>query len=157
MINDTTRSVSITETSTGAQLAVFSLRQWQIDRGERDALKTVLSPFYRRLGVEEALNAFLTLMSQFDRYGDNPIVFNCPCQELLHENERLFLDWLLASGESNTLNDALKKKAQIRNLAKPAAVTFAKMLSLGGLAIGLPPNAGSASAVAERATRTTYA
>lgn len=157
MINDTTRSVSITETSTGAQLAVFSLRQWQIDRGERDALKTVLSPFYRRLGVEEALNAFLTLMSQFDRFGDNPIVFNCPCQELLHENERLFLDWLLASGESNTLNGALKKKAQIRDLAKPAAVAFSKMLSLGGLTIGLPPNAGSASAAAQRATRTTYA
>ena len=156
MINDTTRSVSITELSTGAQLAVFSLRQWQIDRGERGALKTVLSPFYRRLGVEEALDAFLTLMSQFDRYGDRPIVFNCPCQEQLHENERLFLDWLLASGENNTLDDALKKTAQIRNLAKPAAVTFARILSLGGFAIGLPPDAESASAVAQRATVTAY-
>ena len=156
MINDTTPSVSITEMSTGAQLAVFSLRQWQIDRGERDALKTVLSPFYRGLGVEEALNAFLTLMSQFDRYEDDPIVFNCPCQELLHENERLFLDWLLASGESNTLNGALKKKAQIRNLAKPAAVTFSKMLSLGGLAIGFSPIAESATAVVQRARLTTY-
>ena len=103
MINDTTRSVSITELSTGAHLAVFSLRQWQIDRGERGALKTVLSPFYRRLGAEDALDAFLTLMSQFDRYGDNPIVCKCPCQERLHENERLLLDWLLVSKDSNTL------------------------------------------------------
>jgi hypothetical protein len=138
MTKAATFSISIREISTGAQLAVFSLRQWQIDRGDRDALKTVLAPFYKRLNVEVALEAFLSLIDQLDRYGDDPLVFHCPCQESLHDNERRFLDWLLLDDAHDFLEGALKKSRKSSRIARLMGERFSKTLFLRGLSIALP-------------------
>ncbi len=149
MTNAAAFSISIREISTGAQLAVFSLRQWQIDRGDRDALKTVLAPFYKRLNVEVALEAFLSLMDQLDRYGDDPLVFNCPCQESLHDNERRFLDWLLLDDAQDFLDGALKKSRKSSRIARLMGESFSKALFLRGLSIALPQRTDGARSSSE--------
>jgi hypothetical protein len=138
--------VSINEISTGAQLAIFSLRQWQIDRGDPDALETTLKPFYKRLNVDQALDAFLVLSRQFDRCGDDPLVANCPCQHRLHDNELRFLEWLMVDGASGSLKAALKDSSQARDLARQTAIRFSAVLALRGLAIELSPNSDRSNA-----------
>ena len=146
MFESSERSVSINEISTGAQLAIFSLRQWQIDRGDPDALETTLKPFYRRLNVDRALDAFLVLSLQFDRCGDDPLVANCPCQHRLHDNELRFLEWLMVDGASGSLEAALKDSSQARDLARQTAIRFSEALAHRGLAIELSPKADRSDA-----------
>ena len=149
-------SVSINEISTGAQLAIFSLRQWQIDRGDCDALETTLKPFYKRLNVDQALDAFLVLSRQFDRCGDDPLVANCPCQHSLHDNEMRFLKWLMVEGAGGSLDAALKDSSRARDLARQTAMRFSTTLAHRGLAIELCPKAerSNASLVSVKLTAT---
>ena len=133
-------SVSINEISTGAQLAIFSLRQWQINRGDPDALETTLKPFYKRLNVNQALDAFLVMSRQFDRYGDDPLIANCPCQHSLHDNELRFLEWLMVDGASGSLEAALKDSSRARDLARQTAIKFSATLAQRGLTIELSSN-----------------
>ena len=122
-------SLSINEISTGAQLAIFSLRQWQINRGDPDALETTLKPFYKKLNVNQALDAFLVLSGQFDHFGDDPLVANCPCQHSLHDNELRFLEWLMVDGDSGSLETALKDSSRARDTARQTAVKFSAALA----------------------------
>lgn len=82
--------------SSGAQLFVFSIRQWLIAAKGSQCIYPTLAPFYRRYKVEDAIAPLDELMFLLARTAERPIEINCPCKLDLREDELSLLQILRA-------------------------------------------------------------
>ena len=55
-------STNFESISTGAQLIVFSLRQWRGNIGDSEQLRLILEPFFIKLNAAPALDPVLKLL-----------------------------------------------------------------------------------------------
>ena len=100
--------------STGAQLIVFSLRQWPGNIGDSEQLRRILKPFFIKLNVAAALDPVLELLCELDFDADEPFVSNCLCSRVLSESELAFLTWLAACKETSDLFPAFMRASNSR-------------------------------------------
>lgn len=87
--------------STGAQLIVFSLRQWRGTIGASEQLRRILKPFFIKLNVAPALEPVLDLLRELDLDTDEPFVSNCLSSRFLSKSEIAVLTWLDACEETS--------------------------------------------------------
>lgn len=123
------------ELSTGAQLLLFSLRQWQIERGNVANLKCLLLPFYRQLLVEDALPMFQLLMSQIDQGVLEHLTMNCPCRQDLREDELTLIKWLEDSLTFEPDASALALFINSSQNLQSTAVDYSRTLARAGLPV----------------------
>ena len=100
--------------STGAQLIVFSLRQWSGKIGACEQLRRILNPFFFKLNVAPAHEPVLELLRELDLDADEPFVSNCLCSHFLSESELAFLTWLDACKETSDLLPAFMRASNTR-------------------------------------------
>ncbi len=123
--------------STGAQLIVFSLRQWPGNIGDSEQLRRILEPFFIKLNVAAALDPVLELLCELDLDADEPFVSNCLCSHFLSESELAFLTWLDACKETSDLLPAFMRASNSReSVAKK--ITVIDALKVAGLAVKTP-------------------
>ena len=112
--------------SNGAQLFVFSIRQWQIATHQSECPHVRLLPFYRRFGVEPALPLLDEMMSLINLASFRPLEVNCPCRCDVGEDEQALLACLqsMQSGDGQGVGSALDDffvgpfKATFRRIAQ---------------------------------------
>jgi hypothetical protein len=123
--------------STGAQLIVFSLRQWSANIGDSEQLGRILEPFFIKLNVAAALDAVLELLCELDLDADDPFVSNCLCSRFLSESEIAFLTWLAARKETSDLFPAFMR-ASNRKKSVAQKLRVIEALKAAGLAFNIP-------------------
>lgn len=123
--------------STGAQLIVFSLRQWRGNIGASEQLRRILKPFFIKLNVAPALEPVLELLRELDLDTDEPFVSNCPCSRFLSKSEIAFLTWLDACEETSDSSPAFMRASNNeKSVAKKCKVIEA--LKVAGLTSKTP-------------------
>ena len=123
--------------STGAQLIVFSLRQWRGNIGASEQLRRILKPFFIKLNVAPALKPVLGLLRELDLDIDEPFVSNCLCSHFLSESELAFLTWLDACKETSDLLPAFMRASNTRE-SVAQKLTVIEALEVAGLAVNPP-------------------
>ena len=130
-------STNFESISTGAQLIVFSLRQWRGNIGDSEQLRLILEPFFIKLNAAPALDPVLELLGELDLDADEPFVSNCLCSRFLSESELAFLTWLDACKETSDLLPAFMRASNSReSIAKK--ITVIDALKVAGLAVKNP-------------------
>ena len=119
--------------STGAQLVVLSLRQWNTSLRFPVNLRTVLEPFFDKLNAKPALEPLLELIGQFDPDADDPFITNCLCSQRLSEPEIAFIRWLNQSGASPQIFPAFQRAAERSDRAAATAKKVCAALNFAGL------------------------
>ena len=130
-------STNFESISTGAQLIVFSLRQWSGNIGDSEQLGRILEPFFIKLNVAAALDAVLELLCELDLDADDPFVSNCLCSRVLSESELAFLTWLDACKETSDLLPAFMRASNSRE-SVAQKITVMDTLKVAGLAVKTP-------------------
>jgi hypothetical protein len=123
--------------STGAQLIVFSLRQWRGNIGDSEQLRLILEPFFIKLNVAPALDPVMELLCELDLDADEPFVSNCLCSRFLSESELAFLTWLDACKETADLLPAFMRASNTRE-SVAQKLTVIEALEVAGLAVNPP-------------------
>ncbi len=80
--------------SVGAQLFVFSGRQWLMTDRSTSCVNDALQPFYDRYNAGSALLLLDELMSQLNVTACRPVIIHCPCRARLGEDELLLVQTL---------------------------------------------------------------
>ncbi|MEM7077402.1 MAG: hypothetical protein AAF513_02125 [Pseudomonadota bacterium] len=95
------RQLLASQLSPGAQLFVFSARNWLVAAKSKHCVRGYLAPFYERLGAGDALPVMDELMCNLAVAAFRPIQVHCPCRVDLSEDESLLLDTLRAVQRSD--------------------------------------------------------
>ena len=119
--------------STGTQLVVLSLRQWNTSLRFPVNLRTVLEPFFNKLNAKPALEPLLDLFSQFDPDADDPFIANCLCSQHLSEPEIAFIRWLDQRDASPQVFPAFPRTTERRDRATATAKKVCAALKCAGL------------------------
>ena len=82
--------------SAGAQLFVFSIRQWTSAARSKHCIHTLLHPFYNRHGVAQALPVLDEMMWTMAANAIRPIEVSCPCNARVGADEMFVLQCLRA-------------------------------------------------------------
>ena len=122
--NPTNSEILATSLSHGAQLFIFSLRQWFIAARDKQCLYSRLHPFYSRYRVETALPVLDELMCLLATAAFRPIAVHCPCRVDLGEDELMLLQTMQALHRDDHVK-ANEKLNQV--LAGPFCKTFTRI------------------------------
>lgn|GEM_PF-1262919 len=85
----------------GAQLFVFSVRQWRVAAHSKHCIISALDPFYARYGAGPALGVLDEVMSLLCATAFRPVTINCPCKSELNEDEAMLLVCLQHASREN--------------------------------------------------------
>ncbi len=113
-----------TSLSNGAQLFIFSIRQWLAAAQGKQCIHAVLGPFYHRYNAMRALPVMDELMCHLAATAYRPLQVNCPCRADVAEDELALLRTLQAV----TRKDADVAKETLGTLVTgPLATTFLRV------------------------------
>ncbi len=82
--------------SSGAQLFVFTMRQWCSAAHAKQCVHQRIQPFYDRFGAEQAASILDEMMCHITATAFRQVEVNCPCRLDLSEDELLVLNALRA-------------------------------------------------------------
>ena len=83
--------ITASSLTTGAQLFIFSLRQWRVAAHGKHCIHDALDPFYARFQAAPAVRVLDEIMSLLCAAAFRPVAINCPCKAELNEDETSLL------------------------------------------------------------------